>query len=245
MKKCIVLVFFVIGVASVGYAREIPVEVKRFLEDHVKDSTSDSGPLSAKAWGFLDNAVQLKDVRVERILKGYKFKHVFLDEYPDTVHFSEIIEPSGDWRALITGNGKPAYELCITLDKLTGKVRYAGKIKLPPDGGAMWRSLLKVYPESTGINPIYISYNTQFLLYFQEIGSKKLCYSNRGISNYEILAEWLPCPQSATDTLSDSKRFIEYLRMRGINEVGMSRERIEERRRQEGKDGQPRKRGDY
>jgi hypothetical protein len=239
MKKLIFFAFLMIGVAGVGHTQEVPKEIERFLENYTKDSMVEGGPLYAKKSRFLSDTVKIKDVRVGRVLQGYKFKHIFLDEYPDTVAFSEIIEPSGRWFVLITVRDKPAYELWLRLDKITGKTIYVGMAEISSDGN-VWEALAKAYPASTGINPIYIPmFNNPYLLYFKQLGPRKLCYYSDGVKD-ERLAGLLP---GSIGKLGDSRRYVEYLKMQGINEFGMGRERIEEKRRQEGKEGQPQQKG--
>jgi hypothetical protein len=224
-----------VGEGSV-YAQEVPKEIKLFLENYNKDSTVEGGPLHAKKSRFLSDTVKIKDVSVGRVLQRYKFKHVFLDEYPDTIAFSEIIEPSGSWCVLITAHGKPAYELWLKLDKTSGKVRFAGMSELSPEGG-MWSELEKAYPVSSGINPLYFTmFDSPYLLYFKQLGPRKLCYYYIGGVKDERLAERFPGP---IGNLGDSRRYIEYLKMKGINEIGMSREQLEDKRRQEGKEFEP------
>jgi hypothetical protein len=236
MKKIIFLIFLIINIAGLVYAQEVPKEIKLFLENYNKDSTVEGGPLYAKKSRFLSDTVRIKDISVGRVLQEYKFKHVFLNEYPDTVAFSEITEPSGRWYVLITAHGKPAYELWLRLDKISGKVRYVGMSTVSPDGG-MWGELEKAYPVSTGINPLlFTMFNNPYLLYFKQLGPRKLYYYYVGEIKEKRLAERFPGPM---DNLGDSKRYIEYLKMRGINEVGMSREQSEEKRKQEGKEFEP------
>lgn len=239
MRKLMFFAFLMMGIVGGGYTQEVPNEIKMFLENYNKDSTVEGGPLYAKKSRFLSDTVKIKDVRVGRILQEYAFKHVFLDAYPDTVDFSEIIEPTGRWFVLITVRSKPAYELWLRLDKTEGKVIYAGMSEISPDGG-MWGVLEKAYPVSMGINPIYLTmFNNPYLLYFKQIGPRKLCYYGAGVKD-EHLAERLPGP---IGILGDSKRFIEYLRAQGVNEIGMSRERMLEKRRQESNENRPMKMG--
>jgi hypothetical protein len=244
MRNVLSLLVAILALTAVGegsvYAQEVPKEIKMFLENYNKDSTVEGGPLYAKSSRFLSDTVRIKDVGVGRVLQGYKIKHVFLNEYPDTVAFSELIEPTGKWYVLITAHGKPAYELWLRLDKISGKVRYAGMSTVAPDGG-MWGELEKAYPVSTGINPLYFTtFDNPYLLYFKQLGPRKLYYCYTGVVKDERLAERFPGPMG---NLGDSKLYIEYLKMQGLNEIGMSREQWEEKRKQEGKEFEPRMMG--
>jgi len=248
MRKFMFFAFFAICAVGGGYAQEISnEEVRKALENYILDPTSKSGALYAQRSRFLSDTVQLKNVGVGRVLQGYRFKHVFLNDYPDTVPFIELIEPSSRWRASITAHGKPAYEmwfsityhdipgaeLMFELDNSKEKVFLVGMSELSSNG-ELWGTLSKTYPEAAGINPVFISMWPNVVLYFKESG--KLYYDDNGsVTTNEMLVKLLPKLTDNT-TLSnrkgDSQSFIGGLKKGGINEVGISIE--ETRRRRQG-----------
>ncbi|MDR3011988.1 MAG: hypothetical protein LBU70_02110 [Chitinispirillales bacterium] len=218
MRKLMVLAAFVAGMAAGGgYAQEMPVEIRRFLENYPRDTTN-WGPLTFKERGSIPDSVQMGDLRF-RVLQVHRFKrNISLGDYPDTVALSEVIEPSGFWRILITAHNKPFYEL--RLDNRTGEPRITeGSFSAGSDPRCnLWRPLLEIYPESAGINPVLVTVACEIsprgshrFLYFKQLGPRKIYYSSmRGVSNT------LDSLFSASiETLDDSRILMEYLKKRG------------------------------
>jgi hypothetical protein len=234
MLKRYVFVFLSLGMTGLCHAQsDMPKEVSRIVDNYLKDSTAHFGPLSAQKSGYFSrDSVQIKDLRVERVLRHYKIKHIFLDAYPDTVPLSEIIEPSGIWTILITAHNKPLYE--ISLDETKEKptlISMGG-----PVGGSyfgdMWEALIKTYPKSTGINPVFFSQSgwiffgpEERFLYFKQKGPRKIYYIKTGRGGE--LSELLP---GSMEELDDSKVLMEYWKKQGLNEVGLSPEEFKRRR---------------
>jgi len=228
MRKFIVFVLFVIAIGSTGYGqimpKNMPENVKRFLENYAADSTAKRGPIYARNAGrFNKDSVQIKDLKVGRVLEIYQLKHLFLNDIPDTIPFSEIIEPTGYWFVLITAHGKPLYQLL--LDNTEMEPNFVGMSSLPPGNPIwnMWKQLLKVYPESTGINPVFFSrYGftvgvRERILYFEQKGPRKIHHVRLGIPN-DPIAALLP---NSMENLDDSRKLIEYWKKEGLNEVGI------------------------
>jgi len=206
--------------ASGGYAQEMPKEVTRFLDNYFKDSTVQWGPLYAKKKDRFNDSVKIKDLRM-RVLEVYVHKHIFLNDYPDTVSFSEFIEPSGSWLVLIMAHNKPLYQL--ELINTTGGPEFVGMAYL--ESGTkfreMWELLLKYYPASTGINPVLFApyggmSSSRSFLYFKQLGSRKIYYRRSHYEN-DPLEELFP---ASIETLDDSKKLIEYWKKQGLNEIG-------------------------
>jgi hypothetical protein len=223
MRKFMAFVFLILGVASIGYAqREMPEEVKKFLENYFEDTTIDHSFLRAQRAGFIREPVQIKDLRMIT-LEVYQLKHIFLDAYPDTVPFSEIIEPTGHWIALITANNKALYE--VFLKNSEEGPRTIGMAPLtrgmPPE--YMWEQLLKVNPESTGINPVFFSRyghilgSRENILYFEQKGPRKIFYIRSRGDDVALRSRFT----APIETLDDSKKLIEYWKKQGLNEVGI------------------------
>ena len=242
MQKFIVFVFcVVVGMVVLGYARDdVPKEIMDFLENQI-DQYNIRGLLSAKESGQVHDSVQIKDLKIERIIQIYKLKHIFLDSYIDTVSFSEIIEPSGKWFVLITANNKPIYDLY--LDNSKGEPKYVGMGHLNPNSTYrnMWNLLLKTYPESTGINPVLFSQYGSFpfekedrFLYFKQKGPRKIFSLRFGRRSGNPLDTLFT---GSIETLDDSKKLMEHWKRKGLNEVGITPDELERRRAQEAKDG--------
>ena len=236
MRKFIVFVFCVVGMVGLGYAQLFnpETEVKRFLDNYTKDSTADRGPLYAKRAGWFNDSVKIRDLKI-RTIEIYKFKHIFLDAYPDTVPLSELIQPSGHWFVLVMAHNKPLYQLLLR--NLTGEPEFVGMSYLESGSRIrkMWELLLDTYPESSGINPVFFSrYGwivgfKECFLYFEQKGPRKIYYLRTGRSS-DSLSELFP---SSITTLDDSKKLVDYWKKQGINEVGLSREERERRRNKE------------
>jgi len=221
-----VVVFVAVSIVSVGYSYEMPDDVKRFLDNYVKDSmANDERFLRFKKEGIVPKSVKIKDLRL-RALQVYDFNpNIFLDEYPDTVALSEIIRPTNIWRVLVMAHNKPLYQLL--LERRDGKLRFTSS-SFPSPGSAyknpMWISLLETYPESTGINPVFVSTDLVFLpsfgrgyrfLYFQQKGPRKVHYIKRGET--DPLSTLFT---GSMENLDDSRIFIEYCRKKGISSIG-------------------------
>jgi hypothetical protein len=210
-----------------GYAqvmpKNMPENVKRFLENYVNDSTARWGPKEALRSGdFAKESIQIEDLKVGRVLEIYQLKHIFLNDIPDTIPFSEIIEPTGYWFVLITAHDKPLYQLL--LKNTEGELKFIGMNFLTPGFPVvyMWNQLLKTYPESTGINPVFFSRygfaggSRERILYFEQKGPRKIYYATLKLKN-DPLDILLP---NSIETLNDSRKLIEYWKKQGLNEVG-------------------------
>ena len=248
MRRLVAVVFCVVSMAGLGYAqhgvlKEIPketraAEVKIFLDNYSKDSTAKYGPLYAKRAGHFNDSVKIRDLKT-RTIEIYDFKHTFLEAHPDTIPFSELIQPSGYWFVMVMAHNKPLYQLALR--NLTGEPEFVGMVYLGPNSKSskMWELLLETYPESSGINPVFFSpYGWAFgskerFLYFEQKGPRKIYYLRTGRLS-DPLAELFP---SSIKTLDDSKKLVEYWKKRGLNEVGLSWDEIDRRRAQEAKDG--------
>jgi len=211
MRKFIVFVLFVVAIVSTGYGQGIPKEIKMFVENHIKDSTTRYGVSRARR---MIPSIHAEDLSV-RILEMYKFKHVFLDVYPDTVDLSEIIKPSGYWRILVMAHNKPLYELY--LDNSKGIPEFVGMASLPSNGSPIWDPLLKDYPESAGINPVLFSRSgipfipEESFFYFKQKGPRKIRYLGRGRFVEPLLKN-----------IDDSRQLMGHWKKQGLNEVGIS-----------------------
>ncbi|MDR0306070.1 MAG: hypothetical protein LBI42_04440 [Chitinispirillales bacterium] len=217
MRKLIVFAFFAVGMVGGGYPQEIPKELMRLVENNVKDTDPNAryGFLRAKRAGFIKgsiDSIHIQDLRV-RVLQMYRFKHVFLEAYPDSVDFGKIIEPSGYWRVLVMAQRKPLYEVYLR-DSLKVPV-FAGMASLPSNGSHIWDPLLKDYPESTRVNPVLFSKSgvpffnrDDFFLYFKHKNSRKIRYLKDRFGDQSL------------ETLDDSKELIRYWKKQGLNEVG-------------------------
>jgi len=200
-----------------GYPMGTPVEIMDFLDDYVKDSTVNylGGALAARNSGRLGDSVKIKDLKVERILQMYRLKDVSLNDYPDTVSFSEIIQPVGYWYVLITAHNKPLYQLVLdnTKERPEFIMSSSGYNK------ELWEPLLKYYPKQTEINPIFfarVNFLSSFregFLYFEQKGPRKVHYLKPGFVN-DTLSVLFPNPITALD---DSKKLIRYWKDKGLN----------------------------
>jgi len=160
MRKSLIFALIAVALATgLGYAQEMPPEVKAFLDNYTTDSTAPMGPLYAKSRGYFDDSTPIKDLRW-RAIQTYRIKrNISLDGYPNTVALSEIIEPNQHWYVLIMAHDKPLYVLGLTNKESQPKFVTGW---LPPSNpgaefkNSVWVPLLKAYPASTGINPIYI-----------------------------------------------------------------------------------------
>jgi len=220
-----VVAFLVIGMVSAGYGYELEADVKRFLDNYVKDSTADNGRfLRYKKMGIIPASVELKDLRF-RAIQIYGFKILPLDEislaeYPDTVALSEIIWPTDQWLVLVMAHNKPLYTLEL-VRRGDGGLEFIGA-GVPTPGHSyqhpMWISLLKYYPESTGINPVLVTtlpfLGPAFLhgdrfLYFPQKGPRKIYHISHGRRRAGP-----PPPQftGSMENLDDSKKFIAHSR---------------------------------
>ena len=221
MRKLVILAIWVVGLAALGgEAQEVPGEVKAFLGSYVRDSTAKWGPLEYKKAGAIPESVQIKDLSF-RVLQVYSFKGVSLNEYPDTVALGDIIEPSASWHVLVIAHNKALYEL--TLYNKDGVPRIIRTASGSGFRGSRWDPLLKVYPESAGMNPVLVTSRAGFgrthdFLYFKKKGHRKI---------YFLKPAWDDDPldsllTASIETLDDSKKLIGYWKKRGINKIGFS-----------------------
>gem|GEM_PF-6826012 len=199
------------GVVCSGYAQQdLPIEIRNFLENYVKDSTAKWGPLKYKRRGTIPDSIQIKDLRL-RALQIYRFKDIYLNEYPDTIALDEVIEPDILWRVLVMAHNKPLYELM--LNNKTGEPRITEATFPTPIGSELrsniWGPLLKAYPESTGINPILIgSSKNHSFLYFKQKGPRKIYYCNRRDGKKHDSLDSLFT--ASIETLDDSRKLINW-----------------------------------
>jgi hypothetical protein len=225
MRKLIVFAFVVIVVVGVGYG-QTREEIKAFAENYAKDSTASFGKVHLKKKAV---SVQPKDLSV-RVIELYRFKHIFLDAYPDTIPFNELIEPSGFWRVLVMSHNKPLYELF--LDNSKGQPEIMGSSSISSDNHYIWGPLLKDYPESTDITPILFSplgvpfVPEDCVFYFKQKGPRKIRYLRIRSS----IPSDIPSSISYLDSLKDSKELIKHWKKQGLNKVGISAEERERRR---------------
>jgi|TergutMp193P3_1026864.scaffolds.fasta_scaffold04078_5 hypothetical protein len=216
MRKIMILALFVVSAAGWGQAQEMPPEIKRFLDNYTKDSTAHRGPLYYKSMGAINDSVQIKDLKM-RTIQEYTIKDISLNEYPDTVALSEIIKSGNMWRVLIMAHNKPLYELMLS--NTEGKPRFVrGAFPYPPDSdfkSKIWEPLLKVYPESTGINPVLVSrWNGSSMdrfLYFKEKGPRKIYFLPDRNDTLNLMFT------TTMETLDDSRKLIEYWKKEELN----------------------------
>jgi hypothetical protein len=215
------------SMAGMGYTQEIPQEVKTFLENYLKNATERSN--AEKGLDFARRSdpsnewiktLQVKDLSVGKVLEAYKFKRIDFTAYPDTVPFSEIIEPSGHWHVLIMGQNKPLYEL--TLHNSNGILKYVGRGSIGSTKEKIWDPLLKTYPESTGINPVLVStrgggfllYHGDCFLYFKQKGPRKVYYIRTSGPETGSLSKLF---SSSMGTLDDSRKYVEFRKKQELN----------------------------
>ena len=192
--------------------RKAPEMIMKFMaEKYLNDS---SWFLSHKRLGFYDEAMQFKDVRVGRMLQVYRIRRASLNEHPNTVPLSKIIEPTGMWEVLITANNKPIHKVEVYI---TAEGVRRGRRMLPSaeSGGVLtgWpESLLKTYPESSGINPVFVvsDFPEDRFLYFEQKGPRRIYFiGSRGSIRSDALKALLP---GSMKTLNDSRILMEYWR---------------------------------
>ncbi|MDR0306069.1 MAG: hypothetical protein LBI42_04435, partial [Chitinispirillales bacterium] len=176
MRRLIVFAFCVIGI-SYGQTRE---EIKAFAENYAKDSTVPASfQYHAKREGI---SVKPEDLSI-KVIEMYRFKYVSLNANPDTIPFSEIIEPSGFWRILVMAHNKPFYE--IFLDISEGLPGTIGGSSISSDN-YIWGPLLKDYPERANLNPVlFTPLGVPFIpehavLYFKQKGPRQIHYLGLG-----------------------------------------------------------------
>jgi len=219
------MVALMVGVVGYAQERPMPIEVREFLDNYIKDSTADYGPIDAKNFGYLPrDLVQIRDLKL-RIVELYQFKHVYLNSYPDTVALSELIEPSGRWSVLVMAQNKPFYQ--VFLDNYQcEKTERAGMSDIGEDNmtANKWKALLEAYPgESTEIKAVFFSRlgvtlnATECFLYFREKGPRKIFYIKPGRPNDELEKLFT----GSIDNLDDSQKLMRYWKEQGINEVGI------------------------
>ena len=225
MRRLVILACLVVGMAGAGDAREMPAEVRRVLDNYTKDSTVRLGLLHVKRGGLIDESIQLKDLRLRAIEVYWVKRDIPIDAYPDTIAFSEIIEPIGFWRVLVMAHNKPLYELVLRVEA-TGPRFFSASY--PARGSSfrcpMWEPLLKAYPEPTEINPIFVTtaplrlgYFSEgdHFLYFEQKGPRKIYYIQYESDEEEDrLTRILP---GSMETLNDSRKLMEHWKKRGIN----------------------------
>jgi len=192
---------------------EVPKEITRILDNYLKDSTAEYGPLFAQEWRFLNKSIQIKDLKVGRPIPEYMLRHTILDTCPDTIPFYKIIEPTGRWFLPIVAHGKPQYELGL-MKFMNSWIFFSLGEVTTNDTIGVWGPLLKAYPESTGINPILLlESRTRKYLYFPQIGPRKIYSIRYGYKN-----DIFP---GSIDTLDDSRKLIEYWKKSGNKEIGI------------------------
>jgi hypothetical protein len=212
-----------VGMAGGGYAQQMPVEVKNFMENYLKSSKAEltlSHSKSRRDSTDWIQTVQVEDLRVGRVLEMYRTKETSLETYPDTVPFSEIIYSSRQWRVLIMAHNKPLYE--ITVDDWDGEIK-----DLMISGGYnkdLWDPLLEIYPESTGINPVLVTTDSMswgftdtgnWFLYFKQKGPRKVYYVKRHGSKWARNAELEALFPGSIRTLDDSRKFVRHKKRGG------------------------------
>ena len=222
MRKIIVVVFLMVCMTGDGYAQQMPVEVKNYMENYFKSSRAEIKLSNIKSKSLSSDWVQtvyVEDLRVGRVLEMYITKEISLEKYSDTVSFSEIIQPYGQWRVLITAHNKPLYQ--ITVGYLDGKIDFlmGGSGKYDKD---FWDPLLEAYPESTGVNPVLVTTDhTMFgfgndgdwFLYFNQKGPRKIHHVKRSWARSNVELDTLF--SGSIKDLDDSRKFVRYKKRGG------------------------------
>ncbi len=212
-----------------GYAQEMPPEVKAFLDNYTTDSTAPMGPLYAKSKGYFDDSTPIKDLKW-RAIQVYNLKDISIDEYPDTVALSEIIEPIPFWHVFIMAYGKPLYKLRLITNKDGPPKIFNDRLPLTNPRvefrDSVWVPLLKAYPASTGINPVFVEVpfamfgykissrmgyggkNMDQVFYFKQKGPRKIYYigSDGGSEKNDTVGKTLFT--ASLETLDDSKNLV-------------------------------------
>jgi len=244
MRKSLIFAIVAVALATgLGYAQEMPPEVKAFLDNYTTDSTAPRGPLYAKSRGYFDDSTPIKDLRWRAIQTYQIKKNISLDKYPDTVALSEIIEPIQHWYVLIMAHGKPLYVLGVTNKE--GQPKFITDWLPPSKPGAefknsMWVPLLKAYPASTGINPMVIQvipamyelnrplpkgyggFVVDHFFYFKQKGPRKIYYiGSSSTERTDLLRKTVFT--ASLEALDDSRKLVKYLK----DIINMSRKNYE------------------
>jgi hypothetical protein len=162
-------------------------------------------------------AVQIEDLRVGRVLEVYTIGRISLEAYPDTVPFSEIIQPTGLLRVLIMAHDKPLYEMT-----LFNTIRGLKEPRIFGYDKDIWDPLLESYPELTGINPVLVTTDDAFsgltdmgdhFLYFKQKGPRRVHYIKRegALRNVELETLF----SGSIRTLDDSRKFVRHKKRGG------------------------------
>ncbi|MCL2182411.1 MAG: hypothetical protein FWB85_02950 [Chitinispirillia bacterium] len=203
------------GKVQMGWSAEMPPEAAKLLENYVSNLSANNGPLFAQVFNLLSDSVRVRDLTVGRAVPKYKFKHVFLNAYPDTVPFCEIIEPVGEWYAPILFGGSPQYEL--SLRQLDGKWEISAISSISRVGDSMWDLLEEFYAKSAEVSPVLFTFEQERYLYFPQLGPRKIHYLRHGSAESDPLAAVLP---GTISTPGDSKNVMEHWKRQGHDEVG-------------------------
>jgi hypothetical protein len=222
MQKLTVVVFLVVGMMGGGYAQKMPVEVRDFMEGYFKSPRAENALSSIKSNSLLPDwvqTVQVEDLRVGRVLEVYYIEEISLETYPDTVSFSEIIRPYGQWRVLIMAHNKPLYQITV-VNWDDGEIKFFMRSDTYDKG--LWDPLLEAYPESTGINPVLVTTDNtplgfgnrgDWFLYFKQKGPRKVHYVRRERARPNVELETLF--SSSIRTLDDSREFVRHKKRGG------------------------------
>ncbi len=227
MRKHLLCLILAAGMAGPSHAREVPEGVQRMIDTLLTDSMTDCGLAYTKRVLHLDSGLQLSDIEAGVPLEKYIFRYAALDTCDVNAPVQELIEPANVWLVPIRTRTKERYLYYVEVYK---KGDVWKRIGMGEGDRGIWQRLRKAYPESTGVNPILVSYCGQDFLHFPQKGVRNLfSVQHLRMNRKETSSREKGTPYAnmsySLDTLDDSRPVVRYLK-RQWTESRQKREEI-------------------
>ena len=214
MRKHLLFLVLAAGMAGPSHAREVPEGVQRIIDSLLADSTMEHGLASAQKWLLVDSSVELGEIEAGTPIEQYHVRYELLDTCDPNAPLMELLEPSNMWYVPIRANGRYLYFVEVYKKKGAWQTIGAGE----GDWG-IWTELRKTYPESTGINPVLVTYGPRRFLHFPQKGKRNLfnvVHLNDSPNNSRRYREDSVFSRMSysLDSLDDSRPVVEYMKKR-------------------------------
>lgn len=174
-----------LGIASIGYSREIPDGLEEIMEQLQTDPNVKYGLESAKKWRFVAENVNLKQFRVGLPVEVYTFDYKVFDTCDANIDLEKLIKRENMWHIPVKVRGKYTYSVQVRKKGDSIYTFGCGAAVIGCRGD--WDKIRRKYPEHTGIRPVLIRDGQHKYLHFPSKKPNNLLYLR---------------PDSYTDSLS-------------------------------------------
>lgn len=174
MLKHLAMLVFLMVAASYCCDRQLPKEIQKIVDNYVKDPNAQFGFNDAKQFIQFDASIKASDIEVGVPVHKYVLLLDSLEKCQGKVSIDKVILETKEWDMPIRVKNKYLY--FVTINASEPEARLAGMTAGFID---KWQDMRSVWPESSCVDPLYISATPQVFLYFPSLGSKNnLFYFN-------------------------------------------------------------------